>query len=320
MLNNWLTWRTIRDYIIQSNLIVDKPRLATTGWVDGTLTSDGRPNFIRVRFTDDKSEQEVYNDGVPIAYGLQIYVYKGFDGVYRARHPANSYYTDDLGFSFVKNHGSNHDFYGIDPTLFNVRSLLPMHPYFSGTWDVRVRPGWIVFNGRPYWFAGETLAVKTYRPSSGARFILLSAALADVSGVITVKIIVTSGTAKDNLVAPDDFPLVPDGHFPVCAVRVSSIRKKLTDSSYDGDLHDLRLSGGGPGGGHDIAGATHTSSATPGQILQANENGLPVDSPSTAADLARTIDLAYNYHVEPILFNGELLIFNNDLVMMEVKN
>lgn len=40
---------------------------------------------------------------------------------------------------------------------------------------------------------------------------------------------------------------------------------------------------------HDIAGARHTSGATPGQILQADANGLPVDATNTDADVADAV-------------------------------
>jgi hypothetical protein len=44
---------------------------------------------------------------------------------------------------------------------------------------------------------------------------------------------------------------------------------------------------------HDIAGPWHTSGATPGQILQANANGLPVDATNTDAQVAATVALAH---------------------------
>ena len=40
---------------------------------------------------------------------------------------------------------------------------------------------------------------------------------------------------------------------------------------------------------HDIAGAAHTSAATPGQILQADANGLPVDATNTDTDVADAV-------------------------------
>jgi hypothetical protein len=41
---------------------------------------------------------------------------------------------------------------------------------------------------------------------------------------------------------------------------------------------------------HDIAGARHTSTATPGQTLQADANGLPVDATNTDADVSDAVD------------------------------
>ena len=40
---------------------------------------------------------------------------------------------------------------------------------------------------------------------------------------------------------------------------------------------------------HDIAGARHTSTATPAQLLQADANGLPVDATNTDADVANAV-------------------------------
>jgi hypothetical protein len=44
---------------------------------------------------------------------------------------------------------------------------------------------------------------------------------------------------------------------------------------------------------HDIAGPWHTSGATPGQILQADINGLPIDATNTDAQLALAVLLAH---------------------------
>jgi hypothetical protein len=44
-----------------------------------------------------------------------------------------------------------------------------------------------------------------------------------------------------------------------------------------------------PPAAHDIAGADHTSGATPGQILQADANGLPVDATNTDGEVADAV-------------------------------
>ena len=44
---------------------------------------------------------------------------------------------------------------------------------------------------------------------------------------------------------------------------------------------------------HDIAGARHTSTATPAQLLQADANGLPVDATNTDADVAAAVGASH---------------------------
>lgn len=44
---------------------------------------------------------------------------------------------------------------------------------------------------------------------------------------------------------------------------------------------------------HDIAGNKHTSTATPGQILQADANGLPVDATNTDAEVAAAVTASH---------------------------
>jgi hypothetical protein len=282
MINQPLSWESIRQFILQSDLIVEKPMVAITGWSDGSLSTANRPNFIKVRFYEDNSEVEVYNESVPLMLGIQVYVYKGLDGLLRARHQSKGYQVKDLLFSFVKNHGANHGIYGVDPIHIQTRSFLPFQPYVSGAWGIGIKSGWAVFDNQPYWFAGETVDIKEYRPSLGARFVLLSIGLELVEGIMTVKMIVTPGLDKDTPIVPDDFPKIPEGTAPICVVRASKKRAKLQDKQVDGDIYDLRLSTGAFGG----------SSGN-------NQS---------------------NNHTEPIVFNGELLFCNGDIVVMEVLN
>lgn len=320
MINHWLTWKTIRSYMLQSGLLGDVPRYAVTGWYDGTLVSPERPNYIRVRFLDDNTEVEVYNDGVPAVSGIQVAVYNGYDNVLRAKHPSKNYSLVDFDFSFIKNHGPNHDYYSVDPTFFRVRSLLALQPHVVNKWDIRVRPGWIIYDGRPYWFNGETVPLKLLRPVTGARFVLLSAVLQTIDNVITVKIIVTNGIAKETVNAPDDFPTIPEGSYPICAVRLTTNRRQIYDKLANGDIHDLRLSGGGPSSLHNIASPNyHSSTATPGTLFKADSHGLPVDSVYTESNIT-SVFRKLEYHCEPVVYNGELLFFKNDIVVMEVHN
>jgi len=219
--------------------------MAVTGWSDGSLSTVERPNFIKVRFDDDKSEVEVFNESVPLARGIQVYIYKGFDGLLRARHLSKNYQFRDLIFAFIKNHSQNHTIYSVDPLYVQTRAILNLHPYVSDNWDITVRPGWIVFGSQAYLYTGETVSIQAHRPTSGARFVLLSLGLEDVAGVMTVKMIVTPGTSKEAPVAPNDFPAIPEGTSPICAVRASINKRKLIDTQDQSDLYDLRLTSAG---------------------------------------------------------------------------
>jgi len=53
------------------------------------------------------------------------------------------------------------------------------------------------------------------------------------------------------------------------------------------------LADGQPALAHDIAGTKHTSAATPGQVLQADANGLPVDATNTDADVAAAVGASH---------------------------
>ena len=59
---------------------------------------------------------------------------------------------------------------------------------------------------------------------------------------------------------------------------------QISVAGLSGELADPQ-----PPKAHDIAGAAHTSGATPGQVLQADANGLPVDATNTDTDVADAV-------------------------------
>ena len=59
-----------------------------------------------------------------------------------------------------------------------------------------------------------------------------------------------------------------------------------------GGLHG-ELADDQPALAHDIAGARHTSTATPAKLLQADANGLPVDATNTDADVAAAVGASH---------------------------
>lgn len=280
MLNKWLTWDTIRQYLLTIGDIIEKKRPAITGWPDGTLYSSDRPNFIRIRMLDDDSLVEAWNVNIPTVSGLQIYVYDDAQDptVHRAMYPSVKY-PKDFMFSFMKPHGSNHGYYSVDRSMINARLILDLHPSVTGDWKIRVRPGYVRFGDKVYYFAGEDVNLLTSRPASGARYSLVLAGLQDIEGVMTVKMIVVDGSIVDttSIKAPDNYPTIPEGDYRlICAVKLSSLRAKIVDKESGGDLTDLRLADGGGGSG----GGSDSVSLLPNRVIATDSDGLPVnDSP-----------------------------------------
>jgi hypothetical protein len=69
-----------------------------------------------------------------------------------------------------------------------------------------------------------------------------------------------------------------------------------------GGMDELDCTGlvgaGGIPAPHDIAGASHTSTATPGQILQADAQGLPVDATNSDADVAAAVGASHTQNTD----------------------
>lgn len=229
---------------------------------------------------DDDTLVEAWNVNIPSVAGLQIYVYDDAQDptVHRAMYPSVKY-PKDFQFAFMKPHGTNHGYYGVDRAMVDARLILDLHPSVTGDWKIRVRPGYVRFGDRVYYFAGEDVNLLTSRPATGARYSLVLAGLQDVDGVMTVKMIVEDGAIVDTstIKAPNDYPAIPEGDYRlICAVKLSSLRAKIVDKAAGGDLIDLRLADGGGGSG----GGSGSISLIPNRIIATDSEGLPVnDSP-----------------------------------------
>lgn len=273
MLNSWVTWKTIKEYLLSISGLVEHKRVAVTGWSDGSVYIQERPNYIRVRFLDDFTEAEIWNDGVPLIAGLQVYVYS--DGElppgYRARYPSKNY-GKDLAVSFTKPHARNHGYYSVDPSMSHVRQLLPFHPSVDGPWTIKIRSGWIRFGSDVLWYSGGLVDLTTSRPASEARLSTIVATYELVASVKTVKMIVVDGDSKplSNLKVPTDMPAIPDGpYYPICSVKLSGQRAKLQDKEVGGDLFDLRFAPIGESG----SGGGGTIVFPPNRVIISDENG-----------------------------------------------
>jgi len=92
-------------------------------------------------------------------------------------------------------------------------------------------------------------------------------------------------------------------------IDVTGLLGELTDPQPPKDHASEHATGGGdeinvtglsgeladdqPAIAHDIAGARHTSTATPGQVLQADANGLPVDATNTDAEVDAAVGASH---------------------------
>lgn len=92
----------------------------------------------------------------------------------------------------------------------------------------------------------------------------------------------------DTSLAAFTFDIKPVGMGPAPAAHAPTHENGGSDEV---DVTDLsgELADDQPALAHDIAGARHTSAATPGQILQADASGLPVDATNTDTELANAI-------------------------------
>jgi hypothetical protein len=81
------------------------------------------------------------------------------------------------------------------------------------------------------------------------------------------------------------------------------------------NVHGFDASGNAPPQAHQLNGAVHTSSATPGQIFKADANGLPVDATNTDAEIAAAVSASHaaaTISAAPLTISGQEITFNYD--------
>lgn len=111
-----------------------------------------------------------------------------------------------------------------------------------------------------------------------------------------VYFVIFDATAVNQLV-PNTIPISLGAfHFDVKPTGMGPAPASHHATHEDGGSDEIDVTGlsgeladDQPALAHDIAGARHTSGATPGQVLQADANGLPVDATNTDTQVANVV-------------------------------
>lgn len=236
MKNNITTsWKTVqRQFRATLKSLLPTRYIGWTGWADGTVVNASYPNFIRVTLPN-KEEVEAWNDGIPSVAGMQVDLYTDPDypGLLRARQPTLSF-AKNFPYVCINFHKDNHTWPGPDTVAVELRQFMPLHPSVNG-FVLTVRAGWVESTDGLKFFASESVDLSSYKPASGARYVLVS--IGD-DGLLTI----TSGTVKDlySLVI-GDIPERPLGHKRICAVRLHIGQAYIKDEKQNPDLLDLRF-------------------------------------------------------------------------------
>ncbi len=222
--------------------LTPKSQLAVVGWSDGSTVLDTKPNFLRCTLRN-KDEIEVWNDGVAPVHGIHILIAPDPDypGLFRAQKPRFLSISQDFPYVMINFHRANHTWPGPDTVPIELRQFMPLHPSVSG-FNLIVRAGWIKTQAGWHYHETETIDLTTSKPTSGARFVLVSL---DPDGVLTV----TNGSivAGLALLSKENIPNLPSGHKEICAVRLYVGQTAIKDQASNTDLIDLRFSSSGPG-------------------------------------------------------------------------
>ena len=227
------------------------PRLAATvGWADGTVVSSTRPNYIRCMWVDG-TQFEALNDGAPIEANSPVDIIEEteYPGLLKAIAPRLAYGSTDFPYAIMKPHAVTHQWPSQDTVYIDIRQWLRFHPTASGM-SIIIAPGWFRTPTGVVYYAGETVDLTTSRPSTGARFSLISLDT-------TPAAVVTDGTVKTTFfdLTDADIPDLPAGYTPICYVRLFSSQIQIRDNGTTlTDLIDVRLTSIGADAGSAIWG------------------------------------------------------------------
>ena len=232
-----ITWKEIRREIkIIANSIFGKKIYGYTGWSDGSIVNADRPNYIRITLLDD-TEIEAFNDGVSQIAGVLVTVYQDYDNasIFRAREPLIDP-AYDFSWIFVKFHAPNHTWPGPDTAYIETRQILPLRPTVNG-FILSVRQGWYKNPYNILYFNTETVDLTPYKPTQGARYILVY-----INNFGVLSILEGPVQATKYLLTTAHIPDLPLEGRDICVIRLYSGQTKIEDSNVNPDLIDTRFS------------------------------------------------------------------------------
>jgi hypothetical protein len=229
-----ITWKLIRKEIYRiAGSLLGHRRVAVTGWADGSVVSETRPNYIRIVL--DEVEVEAWNDNVPQISGLEVDVYvdPDFPGVLFAKRP-RLIFSKDFPFVTNKFHRLNHMWPNVDFVPIELRQFLPLHPSVNG-FVLTVRSGWIETSNGLKFFTTKSKDLKVYRPLNGAHYVVVS--IND-----DCELVVTQGVVKTKQsLSLLDIPEASVGTKRVCSVRLFIGQTEISDKRDNPDLIDHRF-------------------------------------------------------------------------------
>jgi hypothetical protein len=211
-----------------------------SGWIgdlDGVAVVPGKPNYLYVTLAN-KAVVEAYNPGMPP--GDRIPVILEPDEMNPSRYTIlgpRDMFNGDYDYPLMKAHRDAHTWGGYDAVPVELRQIMPLCPFVSGfTLTVRAGraktpTGWMYYPG------GESFDLSAYKPTSGARFVLISISS---SKVVTI----TSGSVVSGgifYLSDDDIPALPAQHTPICAIRLFAGQTAIRDQVRNTDVIDLRF-------------------------------------------------------------------------------
>lgn len=224
----------------------DKMRLGK-GDTAKTLFVAGRANFVWARdITGSNALLQVRCTKITPAYGLEVYVKRGLDGVVEVAGQDDQSAEKFWGGKVVGNGGAHalaHGYFGTDPILLVGRQFVPFLCQANDPADLTVRVHPCIFwntDGSATAFAGGNLDLSSYVPSSANQQRIVIVARDKTTNTLTA----IAGTPKT--VASTDVTRVPFSDAEAAAIalgsnHVPSMAVRLYNGQTVINIHDTFL-------------------------------------------------------------------------------
>ena len=261
------------------------------------------PNTTRTVYVTMQTSgavNQAINNAVPNALGRPVVV--GYDindmsKTLRVLRGWNAFGNGENDADGLADHADQHEWGGHDPVYVWWEQVLKSLPVPDGL-TLKIYPGeYKTATGWKTYTQRTTLDLSSYVPSTSgkAKYVLV---VVDAAGSFAVR----DGaevTGYDNL-TDANIPQPSTGDTSICAVRLFYGQTEIRMTT-DGpqDIVDLRASGQSWAAtyAHDrlhaiTSALDHTSTATPGRMLKADANGLPVNATNTDPEVAAAVTFA----------------------------